>query len=83
MRKWATSSQLNKYFVELIIYNVPNNLLQGKDIVNVFYKTFNFLENCDITTFKSFDEKGITTFSFAKISYLSINNFINMIKKLL
>lgn len=83
MKKWAMSSQLNKYFVELIIFNVPNDLLQGQDIVRVFYKVFNYLENCNLNNFVSFDGKKITSFSFAKISYSSINNFIYFIKKIL
>lgn len=82
MSRWASSSDLNKYFVELITYNIPSNLMIGKDLNKVFKKCLNYLDNCDITQFKSFDGKKINTFDLAKVSYSKIKNFINFAVKI-
>lgn len=77
MNKWAVSSDLNKYFVELIIYNIPDSIMKDKDINLVFKKCINYLDNCNILNFLSFDGKKIETFDLAKVSYTKIKNFIN------
>lgn len=82
LNKWSMSSDLNKYFVELIIYNIPSNLMLGNDIVKIFYKSYNYLVNCNILSFTSFDNRHINTFSLAKITYYKINNYIRLLKKL-
>ena len=83
LNKWSMSSELNKYFVELIIFNVPNSLMVGNDIVKIFYKSYNYLINCNILNFVSFDKKRINTFSLAKINFYKINNYIRLVKKLI
>ena len=82
MTKWALSSDLNKYFVELIVYNIPNCLMQGEDLVNIFNKCLNYLDNCDVTKFKSFDGRKINTFDLAKVNYSKIKNFVNYAVKI-
>lgn len=77
MNKWAMSSDLNKYFVELIIYNIPDIIMLDKDIMLVFKKCINYLDNCNILNFISFDGNKIETFNLAKINYSKIKNFIN------
>ncbi len=83
INKWAMGGDLNKYFIELIIYNVPNSLMMDRDIVECFCKTVNFLENCDVLSFKSFDGKALNTFSFAKLTYSRVLNYIRYLTKLL
>ena len=83
LNKWARNSELNKYFIELILYNVPDSLMKDKDITKCFYKTINFLFNCDYTTFLSFDGKDISTFSLAKTNYSNIAHFLNLLNKFL
>lgn len=82
VNKWSISSDLNKYFIELIVYNIPDLLMMGNDIVKCFYKSYNYLINSNILNFKSFDGKNIQSFNLAKISYYKIHNFIRLIKKL-
>lgn len=82
VNKWSISSDLNKYFIELIVYNIPDLLMMENDIVKCFYKSYNYLINSNILNFKSFDGKNIQSFNLAKISYYKIHNFIRLIKKL-
>ena len=82
MNKWAVSSSLNKYFVELIIYNVPNSLMIGNDIEKVFYKTINYLDNCNVLEFKSFDGNNIENFEFANVTFNKIKNFLSLTNKI-
>ncbi|MGN0798734.1 MAG: hypothetical protein ACI4L7_04175 [Christensenellales bacterium] len=83
INKWMTASQMNKYFVELIVFNVPNTLLAGEDIKKVFYKTLNFLQNCNISKFNSFDGNPLDTFALAEINYSNIKTFLHYISKLI
>ena len=83
MNKWAMGGDLNKYFIELIIFNVPNSLMMDKDIVDSFCKVVNFLENCDVTSFKSFDGRELSSFSFAKLTYGRVLNYIHYFTRLL
>lgn len=83
INKWSVNNDLNKYFVELILYNVPNSLMIGNDIVKVFYKSYNYIINCNILNFISFDEKRIESFNLAKINYSKINSYIHLLKKLI
>lgn len=75
INKWTTSSSLNKYFIELICYNIPNSLLQDNDLHLMFCKAVNYLDNCDTLKFVSFDDKKIDSFYFAKVNYINILNF--------
>ena len=81
INKWASGNEINKYFVELIIFNIPNELLQDKDIDMVFTKSFNYLTNCNVLNFKSFDGKSLQTFMLAKISTQKVIEFINLLSK--
>jgi hypothetical protein len=81
MNKWATSSDVNKYFVELVCYNIPNSLIVGDDISMSFCKAVNYLDNCDIFKFISFDGNPIGSFYFAKINYEKIYNFTKFLLK--
>ena len=82
MNKWAMSSELNKYFIELIIFNIPNSIMQDKDIELVFNKAINYLDNCNILDFKSFDGSNIESFDLAKITYTKMKNFISYANKI-
>lgn len=82
LNKWAMGGDLNKYFIELIIYNVPDSLMMDRDVVECFCKTVNFLENCDVLSFKSFDGGDLSTFSFAKLTYSRVINYIHYFTRL-
>lgn len=82
INKWATSSSLNKYFIELVCYNIPNSLLQDNDFHLLFCKAVNYLDNCNILDFASFDGRRIETFYFAKINYENILNFTKYLIKI-
>ena len=82
MNKWTTASDLNKYFIELITYNIPNSIMQDKDIELVFNKAINYLDNCNILEFKSFDGSNIESFDLAKITYTKMKNFISYANKI-
>jgi len=82
INKWATSSALNKYFIELICYNIPNSLLQDNDLNLLFIKAVNYLDNCNVQDFVSFDARRIETFYFAKINYENILNFTKYLLKI-
>ena len=82
MNKWITASQMNRYFIELIVYNIPNNLLCGKNIEKAFYKSLNFLLNCNVGNFKSFDHKSLAEFAFADINCSNIRSFLNCVSRL-
>lgn len=83
VNKWAMGSDLNKYFIELIVYNIPDSLMLDKNIVECFCKSVNFLENCDVLSFVSFDGNALNTFSFAKLTYSRVLNYIHYMTKLL
>ncbi len=82
INKWSVNNDLNKYFVELILYNIPNSLMVGNDIVKIFYKTYNYIINCNILNFYSFDNKSIDSFKLAKINFSKISNYIHLLKKI-
>lgn len=82
INKWTTSSSINKYFIELICYNIPNSLMQDNDIHLLFCKAVNYLDNCNIFNFVSFDGRRINTFYFAKVSYESVLNFTKFLLKI-
>ena len=83
INKWTHSSSLNKYFVELISYNIPNSIMQDNDIVVVYKKAINYLENCNVLNFKSFDNKNkIEDFDLAKVSFTKIKNFLGFISRI-
>lgn len=82
MNKWTTASDLNKYFIELITYNIPNSIMQDKNLQVVFNKAMTYLDNCDVFNFKSFDGNRIESFDLAKVSYSKIKNFISYATKI-
>lgn len=82
INKWTTSNSINKYFIELICYNIPNSLMQDNDIQMLFCKAVNYLDNCNILNFISFDGRRIDTFYFAKVSYEGVLNFTKFLLKI-
>ena len=83
INKMTSNSKLNKYFIELLVYNIPNELIKDEDITNDFFKSINYLYNCNILNFKSFDNSNYNTFSLAKIDYFSIKNFLSLLQKVI
>ncbi len=83
MNKWMTAGQMNKYFIELIVFNIPNTLLCGDNTEKVFYKSLNFLLNCDVGKFKSFDGELLNNFALADINYSNIRTFLNYVSRLI
>lgn len=83
INKYAKSSDFNKYFIELLIYNIPNEIMLDKDIYLVFKKSFLYLTNCKIKKIKSYDNSNLKSFDFSKMSYYKIANFIKLIKKVI
>ena len=79
INKWSRSNEIDKYFVELIAYNVPNLLLSDKndDIYKIFIKSMNYLINCDLQSFKDFEGKDIKNFTLSNINYSKIKTFLN------
>ena len=39
------------YFIECLLFNVPNQIFKGKDLAEVFLKVINYLANCDTEDF--------------------------------
>lgn len=83
VNKWATSGDINKYFVELIVFNIPSSIMMDKNIKLVVLKALNYLENCNVLNFKSFDGLPIETFNLAKVNYMKIKNYIAYLIKVL
>ena len=83
MNKWTHSTNLNKYFVELIAYNIPNSIMQDEDINIVYKKAINYLENCNVLNFKSFDDKSkVENFDLAKVTFSKIKSFLGFISRI-
>ena len=83
MNKWTHSTNLNKYFVELIAYNIPNSIMQDEDINIVYKKAINYLENCKVLNFKSFDDKSkVENFDLAKVTFSKIKSFLGFISRI-
>ncbi|NCB48627.1 MAG: hypothetical protein EOM55_03305 [Clostridia bacterium] len=82
INRWTTSSSLNKYFIELVCYNIPNSLLLDNDLHLLFCKAVNYLDNCNVLDFTSFDGQKIQSFYFAKISFENILNFTKYLIKI-
>ena len=74
---------LNKYAIELLCYNIPNELLEGSDIFVVLAKSINYLNNVPYNALTNFDDKlSIDTFIFSIINPVRVISFIDKIKKL-
>lgn len=83
INKWTHSSSLNKYFVELIAYNIPNSIMQDEDIAIVYKKAINYLENCNVLNFKSFDNTNkVENFDLAKVSFSKIKSFLGFVSRI-
>jgi len=81
--KWLNSSYVNKYLVELVAYNIPNQLFAGKDIYEVYIKCINYLLNCGLSSFKSFSGGPVNEFALASADLSKIKAFLNSVNKLL
>ncbi len=81
INKYYSSRYITRYMIELLAYNVPNELLIGNDY-DIFVKAINYLAMLPVTKYKSFDNKPIGTFKLANVNYQSINTFINLSKKM-
>lgn len=82
MNKWAYSSDINKYFIELIIYNIPNSIMMDGDINMLFSKSLCYLLNCNPLSFVDFAGNSIESFDLAKVSYSKIRNFLSNVSKI-
>lgn len=83
VNKWTHSSNLNKYFIELIAYNIPSSIMQNNDIEIVYKKAINYLENCNVLNFKSFDNiSKVEDFDLAKVSFTKIKNFLGYLSRI-
>ena len=74
--KWLSSSFVNKYLIEMIAYNIPNSLLNGKDIYQIYIKSINFLMHTTLNSFKSFDGGDIKNFPIAGADMYHIKTFL-------
>ncbi len=81
IKKKAKSSDINKYLVEVVLYNIPNFLLLGDNIYDVFTKSINYLSNADISSFVDFDSRPISKFSLTPVTYSHIKSFIYLMQK--
>ena len=69
------------YFIENLVYNIPNELLSGSDIYDVFIKAINYLKNAKLNEFKLASKEQLM---FTKESHYSVNKakfFIKVIEK--
>lgn len=82
INRLAKNSDISKYLVELMMYNIPNSLYDFEDIYEVFVSTLNYLTNANIYNFKDFDGNPIIKFAMAKSSYCDIKHFIDLIIKI-
>ena len=55
--KSYTKENVNQIFVESLLYNVPNDLFEGKDIYQVFVNIINYLNMTNVADFVSIENK--------------------------
>ena len=83
LNKQISPNLINRYGVELLCYNIPNDLLYGEDIYTVLTKSINYLSNIPYSNLTNFDQKTpIDKFSLVNINATKIIVFIDKIKKL-
>ena len=83
LNRQMSPNLLNKYAIELLCYNIPNELLEGSDIFVVLAKSINYLSNVPYNALTNFDDKSsIDTFIFSIINPVRVISFIDKIKKL-
>lgn len=83
LNRQISPNLLNKYAVELLCYNIPNDLLEGNDIYVVLSKSINYLNNVPYNFLTNFDDKSaIDKFIFGTINPVRVITFIEKIKKL-
>lgn len=56
--KNLTKESVNQFFVESLLYNIPDEFYKGKDIYNVFKNIVNYLNMTDISNFVSIENKN-------------------------
>ncbi|MDR0850397.1 MAG: hypothetical protein LBN07_02805 [Christensenellaceae bacterium] len=81
--KWFGSSFANKYLVEMVVYNIPNSLLKGSDVYKVYVKSINYLLNCPLSSFKSFNGGQLSSFPIAGADQYHIKTFLSSCSRLL
>lgn len=77
-----SASSFNRYMIELIAYNVPNELLTGPEH-EIFIKACNYLINVNPNKLVTFDNKPINRFylSYPSSVYYT-NRFMNNVRKI-
>ncbi len=74
--KWISPSEINRYLVEYLAYNVPDKLLKGNDIVEVFAKSMLYLTNCSLNDYLDTDGEMLIYNRFANTDYAKIKKFL-------
>ncbi len=83
INKWITSSQMNRYFVELLAYNVPDQLLKGTNFVEVYTKAMLYLSNCDLQSYVDMQDNLLIRNRLANTDYHKIKRFLALANQIL
>jgi predicted nucleotidyltransferase len=77
------NSKPSKFFVESLIFSVPDELFDGYDFYEIFVKLLNYLANAHSDSFVLVTNKQNKLFRSAKISenVVTLNNMIKQIEK--
>ena len=73
--KWMTSTDINRYLVEYIAYNIPDKLLKG-DIIDVYAKSMLYLTNCSLNSYKDTEDNLLIYNRMANTDYNKIKKFL-------
>ncbi len=76
LNKWINANDYNRYFVELLAYNVPDKLLKGTDIVSVYSKAMLYMSNCDLNTYKDTLGQPLIYNKVANADFAKIKKFL-------
>lgn len=83
LNKWIVASQYNRYFVDMLAYNIPDKLLTGNNFVDIYYKSILYLTNCDLQSFKDFDGNSLIYNKLANTNYGKIKKFVTSANQIL
>lgn len=82
LKRLENARYLNKYFAEIMAYNIPNLLMQNSDLGVLFYKAVNYLINSNIYNLVGFDNMPIEDFRLAHVNFYNVKSFIFYLKKI-